>query len=501
METDRSFHISDVKKMMRCPKFFWNALREEAQPFQPFARLDEAVTELACKKLGIEDYFLGQKNDTSEMTQQKLDAGQWVVKGRFEYQNLRIKLPIVHKTEEGLDVFFVFIGNYPKDDDVLYYSSNLWVMKKLGYEIHDIKIIHLNGNYVREDELDVDQLFIVSDSFYNDKGRVTKPIFNHVMSRMIDLGETLDYMQEVAISEDVPSIRTKKCVRRTKCPYYDSCFPNEKQEEDDSILTLVSSQHKYDMAKEGLRRLKDADLERVEGTRQQYAQIMASKNGGLYVDRLPLKMWLNDNIKFPVAFLDFEWDTYAVPPYKGLKPFSVVCFEYSIHILKEDGSLTHHDFIGTQDCREEFIENLIHDIGSAGSVVAFNADGAEKIRLKELADQFPHYRKELDRICDAMVDLAMPFQLGMVYDVRMRGLYSLKVLLSVFSDSLSYQDLSIHHGMDAVYSWRMMDKKQADNEEELKQRLSEYCGMDTYSMVVLYKWLISHAQEDKNETC
>ena len=113
-------------------------------------------------------------------------------------------------------MFFVFVGNYPKDDDVLYYSSNICVLKKLGYDIHDIKIIHLNGNYVREDELDVNELFIVSDTFYNDKGRATKPIFEHVMSRMVDLSETLEYMQEVAVSEDVPSIRTKKCVRRTK---------------------------------------------------------------------------------------------------------------------------------------------------------------------------------------------------------------------------------------------------------------------------------------------
>lgn len=496
MDTDRSFHISDVKKMNRCPKFFWNALHEEVQPFQPFARLDEAITELACKKLGIEDYFLGQKNDSSELTQQKLDEGQWVVKGRFEYQHLRIKIPIVHKTDEGLDVFFVFIGNIPKDDDVLYYSSNIWVLEKLGYHVHDIKIIHLNGNYIREDELDVQQLFVVSDTFYNDKGRPTRLINEHVRNRMQDLSETLDYMQEIAVSDYVPSIRTKRCVRRTKCPYYDLCFPNEKQEADDSILTLVSSQYKYDMAKEGIVSLKDADIERIEGTRQQFAQIMASRNGGLYVDKLPLKIWLNEHIQAPVAFIDFEWDTYAVPPYKGLKPFSVVCFEYSVHMLKEDGSLSHHDYIGTQDCREEFIENLIHDIGNAKCVVAFNADGAEKIRLKELADQFPKYRRPLERIINSMVDLAMPFQLGMVYDVRMRGLYSLKVLLSVFSDSLSYQDLSIHHGMDAVYSWRRMDKKETENEEELKKSLSEYCGMDTYSMVVLYKWLIQHAKEE-----
>lgn len=497
MDTDKTFHISDVKKMMRCPKFFWNALREEAQPFQPFARLDEAITELACKKLGIEDYFLGQKNDTTELTQSKLDEGLWVVKGRFEYHHLRIKLPIVKKTEEGLDVFFVFIGNFPKDDDVQYYSSNLWVMKQLGYKIHDIKIIHLNGNYVRQDELDVDELFVVSDTFYNDKGRPTKNIYDYVISRMQDLSETLDYMQEIAVSDEVASIRTKKCVRRSKCPYYDLCFPNEKQEADDSILTLVSSQYKYDMAKEGIVSLKDADIERIEGTRQQFAQIMASRNGGLFVDELPLRLWLRENIKAPVAFIDFEWDTYAVPPYRGLKPFSVVCFEYSIHMLKKDGSLAHHDFIGTQDCREEFIENLIHDIGNAGSVVAFNAEGAEKIRLKELANQFPKYRKELEHIIDKMVDLAVPFQLGMVYDVKMRGLYSLKVLLSVFSDSLSYQDLSIHHGLDAVYSWRMMDKKETDNEEELKKRLSEYCGMDTYSMVVLYKWLLQHAGKEE----
>lgn len=58
-------------------------------------------------------------------------------------------------------------------------------------------------------------------------------------------------------------------------------------------------------------------------------------------------------------------------------------------------------------------------------------EGAEKLRLKQLGEQFPKYKEQLDQICDRMIDLSKPFECGLFYDNRMRGHYSLKKVLPV----------------------------------------------------------------------
>ena len=45
----------------------------------------------------------------------------------------------------------------------------------------------------------------------------------------------------------------------------------------------------------------------MEGLRFQFAQIMAARNGGLFADRLALRQWMDECIRYPLTYLDFEW--------------------------------------------------------------------------------------------------------------------------------------------------------------------------------------------------
>ena len=97
----------------------------------------------------------------------------------------------------------------------------------------------------------------------------------------------------------------------------------------------------------------------------------------------------------------------------------------------------------------------------------------------------------LEQINSRMVDLALPFSRGLIYDVRMRGLFSLKVLESIVDSEHPYSDLEINNGLKAVEIYRMMCH--LDDEEQKKQLLDhlyEYCGMDSFSMLKVYKWLL-----------
>lgn len=481
------FHISDVKKYMRCRRLYCLDQFAERTPYRPFVRLDEQVSDLVAKKLGVTDPFIGSIGDDAGKALAAMNDHDWLIKARFEYDRLRVKVPFLHRNEDGWDLYFMFIGLYPHHNDMLFYCSMVWVLDHLDIKLKNMYVVHLNSEYVRQDELDVDQLFIVSDCFYNGKNNPTMPVVKAVRSKMQNIQPLLAEM-EAGFDEIPAPVRTQHCTGRQKCSYYEECFPQEVAQDDNSILTLIGAQHRYEMQNDGINYLKDADEKRIEGSRQQYAQIMADRQGGLYCDKLALQSWLK-RLKYPITCIDFEWERYAIPPYPGMHPYDVLLFEYSIHIIHEDHSVDQKVYLSIHDQREDFARSLLNDIPKEGTVLAYNAEGAEKIRISELAETFPQYRDGLLAINERMEDLQLPFESGMVYDVRMRGQWSLKKIMAMMDDP-GYQDLDIQQGMDAVFEWRRLDEAgELDDSDPRVQELKDYCGMDSYAMTVVLEWL------------
>lgn len=482
------YHISDYKKYIRCPFLYAYEKQKEKTVFNPFVRIDDEVSLLAAERLGISSYFLGKRGDEPSVALEAVKEHEWLVKARFEYHDLRVKVPFLHKVDGGWEVYFLFVGLYPHNDDSTFYALTIWVLEHNGIHVKDMKILHLNADYVREEELDVKQLFVLTDCFYNKNNHPSIRIADAVKKYSLDPDVVLQEMKaSEGRSPGVPE-RTSKCSSHKKCLYFDACFPENEKLPCNSILTLSSSQNKYAMYQEGKLYLKDADTDRIEGSRMQYAEIMADKNNGFFADRLALKSWL-DRVHYPVTFLDFEWERFAIPPYPGMKPYDVLPFEYSIHVLKEDGAMTHSVFLSIHDDREALIQGLLKDTCTSGTVVAYNAEGAEKIRLMEMAEQFPQYASQLMNIYERMEDLQIPFITGAVYDTRMEGQWSLKKIMAMMNDK-SYLDLDINKGMDAVFQWRHLDNEEnIENKQEIIENLKKYCGMDTYAMTVVYAWL------------
>ncbi len=487
-----TFHISDCRKYSRCARMFVLSAAEEKQPYTPYVRTDEVIGDLAAERIGVSDPFTGQLGDDPNLALNALEDHDWLVRARFEYDGLRIKVPFLHRTEDGWEIFFLFAGIYPHANDMEYYCDTVWVLERLGVKICGMHMIHLNADYVRSDELDIEQLFVISDYLYNMKNNPTVPFMEAVADSMYNVSPQLRKMEALDAEQLPPPVRTPKCAGRQKCSFYERCFPEEADLPDNSILTLIGARNRYEMNSEGRCYLRDADEERIEGSPQQYAQIMADRQGGLFADKIALQSWLSD-AAYPVSFIDFEWERYAIPPYPGMRPFQVLPFEYSLHILQEDGSVEHKVFLSVHDGRREFTEAMIRDIPENGSIIAYNADGAEKIRISELAEQFPEYADQLNDFNRRMKDLQNPFIAGMIYDVGMRGSWTLKQIMSLM-DEPGYNDLEIRQGMDAVFRWRMLDRDEDVNREEIIEDLKKYCGMDTWAMVVVFRWMKKHAE-------
>ena len=159
-----------------------------------------------------------------------------------------------------------------------------------------------------------------------------------------------------------------------------------------------------------------------------------------------------------------------------------------MHIY-DGNKLKHYGYISQGDCREEIARLLVEQIPDDATVLAYKAVGAEKIRLLELARLFPQYSKKLKNIADNIVDMAVVFTSGIVYDIRMRGNFTLKTIENMIDDQHSYNDLQVNDGMKAVIIHRLMQNSTSEQSDIYHQQLSEYCGLDTYSLYKLYIWL------------
>ncbi len=477
------YHIGDLKRFIRCPRYYFLTCDEKINNTQ-YLRSDESIIDLLCKHLHIDNCYKGSMGENNECFFNNADSYQWFVNTRFELENLRIKIPLMHKDKDAYDIYFFYRGIALKDLDFYYYRCNLEILRKLGIEIDDIYIIYINKDYVYHESLDSEELFLITDHY---KGKRLIDLFDEEIA---DYKEIIKRIEGTNIDSYVLK-KNKSChLHNSQCPFYYECFKEEKDLPDDSILTLVSSQYKEKMYNEGIKYLKDANVDELEGNKIQYAQVLASRNGGQFVDKYNLKKFLSKLDSRPICFIDFEWDTYIIPKYEGMKALDVLPFEYVMFILDENDELKSYSFLGNGDCRREFVEALLNNMPKSGPIVAYNALGAEVMRVKELANYFPEYEKELLDIADRFVDLAFPFINGLVYDVRMRGNLTLKKLVDIIS-GISYKDLEISDGIDAVLRWRDIDLGNEDiNEEETINSLIEYCGLDAYGLYLVYKWLL-----------
>ena len=263
------YHISDIKRFLRCERLYFYG-KDENSVFKPYLRADANTVDLLKELFDITECYEGVRNDPADRVLSELNNFEWFIHPRFMDGQMRLNVPLMHKKGDLFDLYFVYYGTFVKDVDALTYRITLKVLKRHGLKVDRIYLIHLNGDYVNEGKLEAKKLFVIEDRFKKKK--------------LIDIASEVDVDYEGYISQmesfDPANSKAKKC-RSCKlyglCEYYGRCFPEEKEEEDDSILTLVASRNKNRMYDQGIRQLKQADPSLVEGSRIQYAQIMASK--------------------------------------------------------------------------------------------------------------------------------------------------------------------------------------------------------------------------------
>ena len=200
--------------------------------------------------------------------------------------------------------------------------------------------------------------------------------------------------------------------------------------------------------------------------------------------------------KLPAYFLDFETIQFAVPIWKGTRPYQQIPFQFSVHRLGRTGKLDQQSFLDLsgEDPSRRFAQALIEQCGQLGPVFVYNA-GFETARIKELAQRFPDLETSLLAINARVVDLLRVAE-QRYYHPSQQGSWSIKKVLPAVAPDLRYSDLDgVQDGAMAMNAFleAIAPRTTTLRKAQIEEQLLSYCGLDTYAMVRLWAFFSGRA--------
>lgn len=197
---------------------------------------------------------------------------------------------------------------------------------------------------------------------------------------------------------------------------------------------------------------------------------------------------------FPIAMLDFETVSPALPVWDGCGPYGQVPVQFSVHTLYESGEVTHSAYLAEAgaDPRPRLAPELAKALRGAATILAWNAS-FEKRCLQTLADASPAHAPALLDARDDIEDL-LPVVRNHVYHPALRGSFSLKTVAAALLPDLRYDDLDVTDGQTASAQLERLvcrpEELSADQRQALRSALEAYCERDTEVLVGLFRVLV-----------
>lgn len=353
-----------------------------------------------------------------------------IYEAAFQHEGVLVILDILVKRNNQWFAFEVKSSTKVKDTFIHDAALQYFVITHAGIDLKDISIIHLNNEYIRKGDLDINLLF------------QNTSIYNEVLQKQDEIDAKIAELKLVLNLPTPPVIELgKQCYSPYTCDFLGYCSKGLPQEEIDF--------------------------------------------GESNLDKISLSNFINQ-LQYPLYFMDFETWMSAIPECDGHWPYRQVPFQFSLHIqLTEKSNLEHIEYLAenTHSDLGIFIQKLIDALGEDGSILVYNKT-FENARLNELKLDFPHLIESISRIQERLVDLMTPFRNKHLYMPEMQGSYSIKNVLPALVPELSYANLNVNNGSDASsIFYNLANENDSAIVKQTREHLLEYCKLDTYAMV------------------
>ena len=390
----------------------------------------------------------------------------------FTADDIRIRVDILVRGEGGTwNLVEVKSATSVKDQYIDDVAVQLHVLSYGGVQVERAAVAYINNAYVYEGGPHVvDQLFSVQD--VTDLARKR---FTEVPVRLLEMRAALAADAEPEI--DIGS----HCKKPYECEFIAYCRRNEPAWPIDGLPGLRSTRVD-ELRAQGYRSLAALPTSiSLNAMQQRVRDAVQSQQPWVAGDVARVLTGLT----YPVHFIDFETVAPWLPRWVGTRPYQVLPFQWSDHILHVDGRLEHDDFLagGRDDPRDWFATSLIERLQGQGTLVVYT--GYERQQLTALRDGLPHLATALEEVLAMpQLDLHRVLRNG-YYHPGFGGSFSLKAVLPVMVPELAYTDLAIQKGDVAALQFQQLwdDELDGETRDRIRHDLLAYCARDTEAMV------------------
>lgn len=393
----------------------------------------------------------------------------------FAYRNTLVRADLLLPMRTGYRLVEVKASTSVKPHYLEDVAIQAWVMKNANVRVRRLELAHVDNSFIYPGNADYSDLLRYVD-VASEVGPLVDKVGGWVKAARATLGGTEPRIEPGA-----------QCKKPYPCPFIDYCSPpvedgyplSELQYGGKVVEALVADGY--------------TDLRKVPAKRLSKAQHLmvhrAVKTGKPVID--PAAGEFLQRLDWPRRYLDFETIQFAVPIWKGTRPYQQIPFQWSCHRETRRGKVVHHEFLatGTEDPRRAFVESLMEALGGTGPIFVYNAS-FERARMEELAASFPEFAPALEAAIARFEDL-LPLVRSHYYHRDQHGSWSLKAVLPTIASDLAYSELEVSNGGDASETFRsLLDPDMPTPEaESLRKALLVYCGRDTEALVRIARLL------------
>lgn len=348
-----------------------------------------------------------------------------------------------------------------------------------GFEIGKTYLVIVNKEYVRKGKIDPKKFLKIED--------ISDEVENMRSTVEANIPKALKFMSQ----KEEPEVRIlKQCTKPYDCAFMEYCLKDLPQ---NSIYKLqrIPEEKLNDLLDMGVSEIAKIP-EDFPLTDKQQNQVIVNKTGKPMIDKEGIASTLG-NLPYPLYFLDYESYSPAIPVFEGTTPYQQVCFQYSLHVLREPGGEPeHYEYLHTDNSNpvEPLLKSMKENIGDDGSVIVWHKS-FEMGRNREMGEMYPQYKKFLESINSRVFDLKEIFSKQLYVHPDFQGSCSIKQVLPVLVPHLSYKELEdIQEGGIASLYWHKHIYNNSEDKEKTIRNMLEYCKLDTLAMVKIWLTLV-----------
>ncbi len=459
------FSKSDFIQYLHCPKSLW-LLKREPENY-PGSHSSAFNLKLARDGYDVESHFrqLIQNECLNVVFQQSFESADGLLARVDAVERTRDGKTVLHEVKSSTGV---------TDNHVMDACFQKICAERAGQRIDRVSLVHLNSAYVRQGEIDPNELLVFAD--ITDKVEDIEPeIIDEIDGALEFLAGEIDWKGCSCLEES----------RRNHCDTFALFNPGVPTPSIYSLPRLSKKKRKKLMSK-GIYNLEDIP-KGLSLTEPQGLVVRSAMRRKPQIKARKIRRFLS-KLDFPLHFFDYETFASAVPLIDGASPHRHFPVQYSLHILEMNGTLTHREFL-EREARQplRLVEQLQADVSHRGSVVSWHAS-FERTRNREMAVVYPDKADFLNDLNDRTVDLENVFKKDYV-DVRFDGSTSIKSVLPVLCPELDYSDLDVQDGSSAMAAWERMIRAGPKEADEIANALLRYCERDTRALVEIHAFL------------